>query len=155
MPRKHKKISECPEDLLRIIELVNLLPLNAEEYLDKLCEGNLIITDNRGDVIPNVTGGLFDNYLIERLVGYELHHISIIELRSRFNELFTARDLFRHFAELNKQFPKWEIVLRDMRRYAEFRSQFLSFTQDKQYISLNRFGFFERYGIGIGCQPRR
>lgn len=120
--RKSKETTKCPELLEEIIELTNLLPTNAETLFDEICEERIISRNDKGLIISDTAKEILD----EKLVDYIFDREPKTEFLERFNDLTKAKNLFRHFAELNKNFPDWTKNKIDKHQQYKFLLHFLT-----------------------------
>lgn len=93
--RNYKETVKCPDELAEIIEMVNSLPLNADEVL--------AISDKR---LYMKSAEFF--VALKSLVGRKIAEYCLRENSpdlTRYEDLLKAKSLFFHFAEINEQFP--------------------------------------------------
>lgn len=95
----------CPE-IEEIIELINLLPEEAESLFDQICDQRIIKKDRTGFIVSDSAKDLLPAKIVEYIFDRE----PVTKSVERFNDLIKAKNLFRHFAELNKKFPDWKNI---------------------------------------------
>jgi hypothetical protein len=143
MPRKYQKVSECPPLLEKMIELVNLLPTDAQQLFDKICKRRVRVRNDNGVIIQDTAKEILN----EKIVEYCFDREPVYESLERFNDLIKAKNLFRHFVELNKKFPAWKEAQKDKVERYKFNLNF--FTVDYQnrefsvLLSFNSEGFIK------------
>jgi hypothetical protein len=137
--RNYKKKSKCPPLLCEIIELINLLPENAQEIFDNVCDEGIIRREN-GAIVEGSAVTLFDKNLVEYIFDQE----PITESVQRFEDLLKAKSLFNHFAQLNKKvtspggkYLQWETLKSDGQKQYEFLLQFLTIDYKKREFTVS------------------
>ena len=134
--RKHKNVSKCPSKLQEIIELVNLLPPNAEQVLKIVNErsynnecwiqkGDIAVFDflsEKAEMYYFDT--IFKSLVRKKIAEYCLQpERNIIE---SYNDLLKAKSLFRHFAKINRQYPNWNEIKDNKFEQYKFQLHFLT-----------------------------
>lgn len=97
---KYGKKAGCPDLLTKVIDLVNILPDDAVEKFDKICDERRVRRNDAGIVIYDSAKGLLDEKLVEYCFDREPQNESV----ERFEDLMKAKDLLIHLAGLSRKF---------------------------------------------------
>jgi hypothetical protein len=129
-----KKIAECPEDLKELIDLVNLLPANADQILnlieEKEIHRQLLIREpkpirdpyeahQREPTFEDIVQSLLDRRIADYCLDSLRHTFS-----DGYHKLLHAISYFRHCAALYRKFPDWGQVTAQKQKEYEFRLNF-------------------------------
>jgi hypothetical protein len=96
MPRKYQKVSECPLKLETIIELVNLLPDDAEKVFDEYNGRTKIYRD--GVIIRDTAKEILNEKIVIYCLDEERNFVEAA------NDLLKAKKLFLVFSEMSKNY---------------------------------------------------